>query len=347
MVSLRPAIDYLSKAVGHGQPDLLEVAAEQWDIAPEDRCHVEPAIFLKGQLDKILGTEFATHADVVHDFVGDFEVVHGRTVGYRLKDVDLIDGVLYAHGAARHLRKRSRYSLAYRKPETRDTGVLFESWLGNRWFGNYLSDDCITYLLAAEFGHPFTSRSSVSGHIGRYEELLGMNPLRFERAHFDELIVFSDQASNAHKRARVAATRAALVAGTSAKAHPGVYMLRGTSGMLRRLVNEEALAQALAAKRGFTVLDPEKASADEIVAACSGARVVAGVEGSHLVHGLMSMPVGATLFVVQPPYRVTSALKMVADRSGQSYAFVVAEGGTDQFSVNPDDVMRTLDLALA
>jgi capsular polysaccharide biosynthesis protein len=109
-------------------------------------------------------------------------------------------------------------------------------------------------------------------------------------------------------------------------------------------LNEAQIAEALMSRRGFKVLDPMKATVAEIIEACAGARVVAGVEGSHLVHGLISMPPDAALFVIQPPQRVLSVLKHATDRQGQRFSFVVASGGKDEFSVRLDEVERTLDL---
>ena len=80
--------------------------------------------------------------------------------------------------------------------------------------------------------------------------------------------------------------------------------------------------------------------------ACGGASIVAGVEGSHLVHGLMLMPRKATLMVVQPPERAVSVLKMITDRQGQRYAFVVATGDGVRFSAEWSEIVRTVDLIL-
>ena len=346
VISIRPTLELLGKSFGLRCPDLEAAAVERWDIAPSDTCHVKPALFLGGQFDKIRGTEFATIADVMRDFRGGFDAGQEKTIGFRLKDVDLVDGVVYGQGVARHLRKRIRRSFAFRPPDVHRTGVLFESWVGNRWFGNWLSDDCLTYRLAEKSGCPFTTRLVSTGHVPRYEELLGMSPLRIDRAHFEELVIFRDWSHNANKKARANQVRAKLTSNARFASHPGVFVLRGSSGMKRVLANEQAIAEALAGKLGFSIINPETSSVDDIIATCAGARVVAGVEGSHLVHGLMSMPPTGTLLVIQPPHRVTSVLKMITDRQEQSFAFVVGDGASNHFWVQWDDVIRTLDLAI-
>jgi hypothetical protein len=345
MISFRPLVQQARQALGRAPVDLEDRAVERWTISPGGRRAVPPAKFLDGQLDRILGTEFGSVEDVARDLRGGHESRDGETLGFRLKHVDFVDGVLYGPGCIRHLRQRSRWRPWYRVPAEALSGSLYETWIGNRWFGSWLMEDCVSHELARQQGRPVTTAPlAAQGHARAYEQLLDMNPRRVSAVHFDELIVFRDSAGNEGKRQRAQQMRDRLVSNVSCESHPGVFILRGQAGDRRVLLNEMALAQQLAARRGFKLLDPLASSVDEIVAACAGARVVAGVEGSQLVHGLVCMPPDATLFVIQPPHRVVSVLKLVTDRQGQSFAFVIASGGTDEFTVEPDEVERTLDL---
>ena len=304
-------------------------------------------MFLPEQLERIRGTEFGSRATIVRDFVGDFETLQGSTLGFRVKDVDLVDGALYTARARKHLRQRDRRVPAYRVPTELAHGALYETWVGNRWFGNWLQDDCLTYRLAERFGSPVTTTLSAGGHVPDYEALLGMRPRRVAEVHFEELTLFRDFAHNSSKTSRADDLRARLVAQVPVVAHPGVFLLRGASGQRRYLANERTLAEKLAMERGFRIVDPSTASVEDIVRACAGARVVAGVEGGHLAHGLMLMPPDAILLVIQPPDRVVSVLKMATDRQGQTYALVVAAGDQGAFRVDLEEVDRTLDQALA
>ena len=290
------------------------------------------------------GTEFGTAADVTQAFKGDFEAEEGPTLGFRLKHVDLVDGALYVDNAHKRLRQGSRRLPLHRRPAEIASGALYESWVGNRWFGNWLSDDCLTYRLAESFGEPVTTAIEPKGHVPDYEAMLDVRPRRLSEAHFDELIWFEDLPNNQSKRQRARDCGERLRAGCSAEPHPGVFLLRGSTGMRRVLANEHAIAEALAAKRGFRILDPSHSSVDEIIDACGSARVVAGVEGSQLSHGLAVMPSDAALFVIQPPERVVAALKIITDRQGQTYSFVVATGGAEEFGASIDEIEQTLDL---
>jgi hypothetical protein len=333
----------LNRALGLPQRELEAAAVERWEIAPSVKRFIPSARFLPRQLDRIQGTEFGSIEEVLRDLRGGFETIQPETLGFRLKHVDLVDGVLYAGQGVKHLRPRSRRALAYRAPAEVTRGALYESWVGNRWFGNWLAEDCLTYALAARHGDPVTTTLAPSGHVPRYEALLGMTPRRVARAHFEELILFRDP-ENADRKRRANQLRERLVGPGPFDRHPGVFLLRGSTGMKRILTNEQAIAEHLAAERGFRILDPSRLSVEEIIAACAGARVVAGVEGSHLFHGLMTMPQDAALFVIQPPYRAVTLMKRIVDRQGQPFLFVVAEGGQDEFSVKQEDVARTLDL---
>lgn len=320
-------------------------AVERWTVSPASVRHVRPARFLPGQLDRIRGAEFSAVETVVEVFRGGYDFEDHATLGFRLRDVDLVEGVLYSARGERHLRQRLSRRLAYRIPETVASGALYETWIGNKWFGSWLMEDCVSYELARQQGQPLTTRPQPQcGHAVDYEARLGMAPGRLHDAHFDELILFADEFNNEGKRQRAELLRQRLIAGSPCRPHPGVFLLRGDAGDRRVLLNENEVAQALAQRRGFTVMDPLQHSVSEIIDACAGARVVAGVEGSQLVHGLVSMPPDATLFVVQPPHRVVSTLKLATDRQGQTYAFVVGSGGKEEFSVSLDEVERTLDL---
>jgi len=114
---------------------------------------------------------------------------------------------------------------------------------------------------------------------------------------------------------------------------------------VRHPVNEEAIEKMLAG-HGFEIIDVTVDSVDTIIQRTKNAAVVVGVEGSALVHGIMSMADNALLLCLQPPNRFNNVLKAHADALGIRYGFTVgeeAQGG--QYNINTDDVLRTMDLA--
>jgi capsular polysaccharide biosynthesis protein len=120
-----------------------------------------------------------------------------------------------------------------------------------------------------------------------------------------------------------------------------VFIRRG-GGSPRRLINEADVMAALSL-RGFTVVDPQALSPEEVARACFGADVVVGVEGSHLAHGLMQMRPGAALVTIQPPDRFNNPFKDFCDASGLTYGFVVAEAAGEGFRQHIEGLARILD----
>jgi capsular polysaccharide biosynthesis protein len=127
-------------------------------------------------------------------------------------------------------------------------------------------------------------------------------------------------------------------------AHPGVFILRRDSGKSRIMLNELEMAEHLRKSRGFRVVDVTTHSVPQILAACAGAQVVAGIEGSQLMHGLMVLPRGASMLTMQPPQRFSPTFKVTTDMMDQNYSFVVGRPAQEGFTVDPDEVERTLDL---
>lgn len=343
-ISFQPLVNRLRRLAGRGPADFRALAADRWEIAPGGEMRFAAALMLPGQAERVRRTEFGGREETLRVFRGEGEARVGPTTGYRFRDVDLVDGVLYLGGAEWHLRRRRRRSPVIRRPERSLGGALYETWVGNRWFGNWLMDDCETYPLAAAAGVPVTTAPPGSGHVPRYEDLLGMAALRTGDVHFDELILFDDMHNNAGRMARAADLRARLARGRDTAPVPGVFLLRGRSGDRRVLTNEAELAERLHARHGFRVLRPEDHGVDALLDACAGARIVAGVEGSHLVHGLAVMPAGGALLTIQPPDRVTAALKLMCDRLGLRFAVVVGDGSAPAFCADAGAIERTLDL---
>lgn len=346
MQGLRPIANKLRRMAGVNAPALTDLACERWQISPAELREVPPAICLPDQVERITRTEFAPRDAVLEALEGDPARHVRATVGYQLRDVDLVDGVLYAGASEMHLRQRERSPLFKRRPQRHVSGAIYETWVGNRWFGNWLLDDCLTYRLAEETGHPVASTPQHGGHVPRYEDLLDMRPEHIGDVHFDELFLFDDQHDNAGRVARARDMRRRLMSGRNPEPNPGVFLYRGHSGDARILENEDEIAENLESQHGFRIMEPEDHSADELLDACGGARVVAGVEGSHMAHGVAAMPPGAALLTLQPPDRVTTALKSLTDRWQQRFALLIGTGTAQGFQVCWTEIQQTLALIL-
>ncbi|MBU1424384.1 MAG: glycosyltransferase family 61 protein [Gammaproteobacteria bacterium] len=331
---------------------LEDVAVKSWEIAPSETSIVPPAYYLPNQLERVTRWEFATeHPSVAME--GGGEIVHKATRGFLLKDVWLLDGALYKDDARLWLQPRSDRLPPVRVENEIDRGALYCSALGNRYFGSWLIEDCVTYPLACNEGIPVTTAKPVKRnaagqpvltHAQCYEDWLGMQPTRLHNAFFKELVVFDDVGQNRHKHQRFRSMYDRLLSHVKVSPHPGVFILRGGTGDLRLLHNELELAEHLRKHRGFRILDITKADVPTIMQTCAGAQTVAGVEGSQLVHGLLALPPGGSLLTLQLPDRFVQIFKDMTDRDSQHYGFVVAQAEGKGYRVDIEEVERTLDL---
>lgn len=343
-ISLQPLLRPLQRRLGLGSiPQITQVARRRQQLAPEVRAVRPRAVFLDGQLERIEAWAFLDHHPGP-DLLGGQEITHGATIGYELDDALLLDGVLYCGGAEVHLQPRSQRVPQLVATEERAVGALYSSTVGNTYFGNWILDDLPKYFLAEAHGPPVTSQPQKGGHYAAYEGALGLAPLRAQATHFRTLHYFDDVGQNPDKRRRFDQVSARLAGSTPTSPHPGVFIVRGLVGERRLLRNEEDLAERLAGRRGFRILDPMQSNLSEIVAACRGAQVVMGVEGSALAHGALFLAPGTCMFTLQPPRRFCTVFKDVADRQGVKFAFVVGTPVGQDFSIDPDEVERTLDL---
>jgi capsular polysaccharide biosynthesis protein len=332
-----------------GKQLLANLAADSWQVTPGSTAVAMPAISLPGQLDRVTGTAYTD--DPARDMRGGFDIHHAPTRALLLKNVYLIDGAIYKGRHRFELFSRERISQTKRFLPTAsislelERAAVYGSFDGNEFFGLWLTDDCTTYPLAAAAGIPVTSNQPASPHTLEYERLLGMTPVRSNAALLREAVFFDDEWGNsASKQLRLAALRAKLLARFPTSPHPGVVILRRNSGKSRILRNELEIAEHLRDTRGFAVVDVTRNSAAEILAACAGAKVLVGIEGSHLMHGLMVLRPGASVLTIHPPYRFCAVIKQTTDMTGLHYGFVVGQSVPEGFTADIQEIERTLDL---
>jgi hypothetical protein len=277
---------------------------------------------------------------------GGEEICHSPTRAFLIKDAWLIDGTIYKEDAVHFIRPRSNRRVFLTRIHTEiDRGAAYCTAPGSKYFGSWLMDDCVTYPLAASEGIPITTDQALSPHQVAYEGSLEMTPRRVRGAYFKELVLFDDVGQTRDKHRRFRAIHDKLLAGIpTPHPHPGVFLLRGSVGQKRILVNELEIAEYLHRERGFKIVDPVKADLQTIISACAGSKMVVGVEGSALMHGILLLATGGGILTLQPPDRFVSIYKDLAERDGQDFGFVVGVPNDDGFRIDPSEIMRTLDM---
>jgi hypothetical protein len=342
--SLLPITHVLRKRLtGRATPTLIDAAVRSWELAPGEPSSARPAYFLPDQLDRVTGWAFSDEHPR-RQMQASEASFHGPTRGFLLENVWLIDGTLYGRGACLHLQPRINRFLNITVDREIDRAAIYCTPGGNKYFGQWLMDDCVTYPLARAEGVPYTTDLPMQPHTRGYEDWLGMAPIRASGAFFRELVIFDDVGQNRSKRRRFRGMGAKLSARVDARPHPGVFILRGRTGARRLLRNELELAERLRVTRGFRILDATQVDVPTIVSVCAGARTVIGVEGSGLMHGILVLGPGASVVTLQPPGRFVGLYKHLTDRDHQHFAFVVGLPQGGDFDIDADEVERTLDL---
>lgn len=329
---------------------LQSLSVKSWRIAPGNTTISSKAFFLEGQLDRITGTAYTN--DPFKEMHGGFEVEHDETRAYKLKDIWMINGFIYKglHNFRLHpafqLSNRMNYFPQVLIDTEIDNAALYSTSEGNQFFGLWLTDDCTNYKLAAEEGTPITTNIFTSPHMFEYERLLGMNPYKTNGAYIKKAVFVDDDWGNNKKKQELFDENKALLLSNfqGYSNHPGVFILRRNSGKTRIMLNEIEIAERLRDQYGFKIVDVTKQTVHEIITACVGAKIVIGIEGSHLMHGLMVLEPGASVLALQPPNRFCGVLKITTDMQNLNYSFVVGIQKEEDFYVDFEEIQKTLEL---
>jgi len=208
-------------------------------------------------------------------------------------------------------------------------------------------DDFPLALLPESTDKLITMDSQPYAHEAAYRSLLQLPATKHvRRGRIKRLMIYTDFAQNSLKEKRYRTLRANLrgtLAANPTPPAPGVYIRRGNTGERRVVLNEDNVERALE-ERGFRIIDLTQMDAEAIAIESIDARIVVGVEGSHLSHGIFSAHDNATFVVIQPPQRFAMAYKEFTDRMGMRFAFLVGEPDPRGFTVSIDDLHQLLDM---
>lgn len=321
---------------------LAEAASRTWVLWPAEEVSTPPARFDPDDLLRVTGVDADSSREIEWQRIRGGVAVQRPSMAYELRDAVLSRGCVYTR-RWRHALLPAAAPLWARVAETESqTSLLTATFNGSRYFGHWLMDELTRLLAAPVIGAPVAPPRPLSAHQAQYLRTLGLQQHERTDLRFRSLVILDERNQNAYRRMRYGILRERARQGRGDAAHAGVMLLRKDTGVARRMLNEDALAQRLAA-RGFRCLSPMEHPVDEILDACSGARVVVGVEGSHLTHALLALPPDATLVTLQPPQRFNHILKTYCDGIGLRYAFTVGHAQEQGFRVDEDGLERLLD----
>lgn len=329
-----------------GPQALEDVASDSWEIHPETVAHTPPALYPEGALDRVRALSPWRSWEVEQGLIDGGEVHHAATRALVLEGAELVQGFVYC-GASLLRVGRGKASLVESGlpgwQEIADAH-LGSVWTGADFFGHFLTDTLTLQMLPPEGETIVGAPGKSYRHEAGYRALLGLGrPEMPDRARIDRLTVYVDYAQNAHKTQRYEVLRArARTTSPKPPARPGVFLCRGADGDPRRLVNQDALTDLLDGY-GFDILVCDDLEPAEIVYRSLDARVIIGVEGSHLSHALYPVAASGALLVLQPPDRFAMPYKEAADALGLRFGFVVGHPAEAGFSVDLDEIRLMLD----
>ena len=341
-MNITPLKQKLLRAMTPSHKTLQDVSSKRWTICPAERGRVPPAIFLEDDLDKITAVMEDTTREQEMARIRGGEVEHAAAVAYRISDCELLDGSLYKGSVRLPLTKQSEHLIGADVNEFITEGALAGSYYGSFYFGHWLTDDLTLYFAAEPLGKPVIAARPPYGHEPDYRELLDIHPHPATRARFGSLVIFDDFGQNSFKRKRYEEIRARLLKVPAAATGGRVFIRRGHQGAARTLTNSTEIENILRSQ-GFRILDPEHSTVYEIIEATRSARLVVGLEGSHMLHCIYTMAQNGGICVLQPPYRFNNVLKNYSDCLGMTYGFVTGGACEGGFFVDPGELIQVLD----
>ena len=336
----------LLRLIGGRLADFQSLAVESWEVCPEEEAPGRPAVFPPGAIERVSRLSPWRDWDGEHSLIAGAPGRHAATRAYVIAGSVLAGAYVYCgrgtlrigHGPQRildpDLPRRRRLAEAH----------LAASWTGADFFGNFLLDTFPLEMIPPPGAVRVGARTKPYGHAEGYRTLLDLPaPELPAHARVDRLTIYSDFAQNSFKEARYRTLRARMrQAVGSTRAPAGIFLRRGNDGERRELVNEAALIELLTTQ-GFDILDLNRLDAAEIARRSLDARIVIGVEGSHLSHAIYTMADNGAFLVIQPPDRFAMPYKEFADRMDMTFGFVVARPAEGGFAVDLDEIRMMLD----
>ncbi len=300
-----------------------------------------PAIYLESDLSLVTATgAYGTLDDAFRDLL-QIDWVHRATRAYLLKNASLVDGRVYCGRWKGHWMPGSLRDL-FGAVEVLDSGSLACTWMGNLYFGHWLVDDVPLHLAAEAAGHPLITERTPYTQQPDYRRMLGLAVRSVRRAQIGELVILDDVGQNHFRAERYHRLRARVSAHVGPGAAKPVFLVRGSTGHNRALLNEAEIADYLSAQ-GFLIASPEHTPLPKLMQILGGAPLVVGVEGSHMTHALYGMAEGGTLCTIQPPNRFVNVVRGFANCIGLRYATVVGALAPGGFVMDVQKLRRILE----
>jgi hypothetical protein len=329
--------------LGSGSPET--VAFQRDLLCPAETTQTRPPIFLPGQLDRITGTTGHQSVGAEIESMLAAEYTHAPTIAYHVRNAVLYRGSVYAENMRYFIADASSFQ-GNSDPLHYAHAALANTAVGHQFFGHWLRDDCLQFILAAKYASPLCVQIALSPHMEQYAAHFGQDWTGTSHAIVDHLVMFQDFAQNSLKRSRYEqlSSRIANLFPTQAPRDKLIYLKRGSSGKPRTIEDEDILMGTLAQK-GFEVLDT-MSDLTAIIRTLRSAKLVVSMEGSNINHFNFCAAPNCALVVLQPPDRFTAFHRHWTECVDVRLGFVVGEKRGQNYAFSISEILKTVDLAL-
>lgn len=323
-----------------GLADLAETVEE---VCPAETSYVPPIIMLEGDWDNITAFQLETteRAERLRIFGGERQ--HAATMRYTFRDVlatphgcFTAGKSIYRHGALPHRDILTGPIAQF------DRGFYALSPILTKYFGHWVHDGLSTTLLARDDERLYFDAPPNWPHAQGYLDRLGLGQIPYRLAHFDRLTVSEDVGQNSNRAARRRQIQARMQEILPPRSAPGVFIRRGATGAARILLNEDEIANLLAA-RGFNICSAQD-DLDTILAACAGVDLVVNMDGSHWAHATFAAALGALHVTLSPADRFNGLNAEYVTALNQRFATLVVPQSGAGYLADADRLLRLIDL---
>ena len=326
-----------------GSASFKDICDEHIIVADGEPYDDGPSVYLPHQLENVTSLGPETFQEAEDERVKGGRGKHGPVEAFRISGVKYCDSGLY--------KRNWRFYFPQVKPggvPVRASGrkyALASSYSGIQYFGHWLRDDSTTYLVAKEFAEPFCVRTPDWPHKEGYTDYLNIPWPMIDAGDLEEIYFFLDFSQNAHKVARYREMRRRIRSRFQPKfGGHRVYLKRGATGAIKRLISNEAEVIAALEGEGFHILDIEKDPLETIIETLLDARIFVSIEGSHADHALFTIANEAGFLAINPPHMFNNPPKDWTSALGMKYGFVVGETDGVAFKVNVRDLLKTVEM---
>lgn len=336
------SLNYHLKRLFLGRKNYKSAATSSTVLYPKSIAVTRPAIFINSDLSKVNQVQQETSFDHEHLRINGGEQEFAATTAYALENVVAADGNIYKSNMKYGLRTYPDKIIIDNEFKDYSSACLMSSYMGNKYFGHWMRDDLPKYLAAVDIDTPITCVKNQTAHQASYQDILGIKPEKYLNGAIKKLTILEDYSQNEYKKQRYQMLRDKVSRKYKKSDKKGVMILRGDSGSLRNLENEQQVAEFLS-YNGFDIVDITSCTVDEIISKCR-VDIVVGVEGSHLGNCIYPINEGGGILTLQSPSRFNNVYKDYADCMDMNYGFVVGnESENSGFTVNLGDLEDVLN----